>query len=76
VISGVVKEDATAAQLREIAVKQSVGKLTEPENLPEVVGDAGFRSLPITAQHAVTAGRLRQRIAGLTGRAVRALLRG
>ena len=46
------------ATVWEIAIKQSVGKLTEPENLPEIVVDAGFRHLPIAAEHAVVAGRL------------------
>lgn len=46
------------ATVWEIAIKQSVGKLTEPENLPEIVLHAGFRHLPITAEHAVVAGRL------------------
>jgi PIN domain nuclease of toxin-antitoxin system len=46
------------ATVWEIAIKQSIGKLTEPENLPEIVVAAGFRHLPITAEHAVVAGRL------------------
>jgi PIN domain nuclease of toxin-antitoxin system len=46
------------ATVWEIAIKQSIGKLTEPENLAEIVVDAGFRHLPITAEHAVVAGRL------------------
>ena len=46
------------ATVWEIAIKQSVGKLAEPENLPEIVADAGFRHLPITDEHAVVAGRL------------------
>ena len=48
----------SAATVWEIAIKQSVGKLTEPENLPEIVRDAGFRQLPITSEHAIVAGRL------------------
>jgi len=46
------------ATVWEITIKQSIGKLTGPDNLPEIVVDAGFRSLPITAEHAVIAGRL------------------
>ena len=34
------------ATVWEIAVKQSIGKLTDPENLPEIVVNAGFRPLP------------------------------
>jgi PIN domain nuclease of toxin-antitoxin system len=46
------------ATVWEITIKQSIGKLTEPENLPEIVIDAGFRHLPITTEHAMVAGRL------------------
>lgn len=46
------------ATIWEIAIKQSIGKLTDPHDLPEIVNDAGFRHLPITADHAVVAGRL------------------
>jgi PIN domain nuclease of toxin-antitoxin system len=46
------------ATVWEITIKQSIGKLTDPENLPEIVIDAGFRLLPITAEHPIVAGRL------------------
>ena len=46
------------ATVWEITVKQSAGTLAEPENLPEIVVDAAFRPLPITAEHVVAAGRL------------------
>lgn len=46
------------ATVWEIAIKQSIGKLTDPADLPEIVNNAGFRHLPITADHAVVAGRL------------------
>ena len=46
------------ATVWEVAIKQSIGKLPEPQNLPEVVIDAGFRHLPVTVEHAVAAGRL------------------
>ncbi len=46
------------ATVWEVAIKQSIGKLTEPADLPERVRDSGFRSLPITAAHAIAAGRL------------------
>lgn len=46
------------ATVWEVAIKQSLGKLTELEDLPEIVVNAGFRHLPITAEHAVVAGRL------------------
>jgi PIN domain nuclease of toxin-antitoxin system len=41
----------------EVTIKQALGKLT-PEDLPERVRDSGFRPLTITAEHAITAGRL------------------
>lgn len=46
------------ATVWEIAIKQSIGKLTDVHDLPEIVKGAGFRHLPITADHAVVAGRL------------------
>ena len=48
----------SAATVWEVAIKQSRGKITEPANLPEIIEDAGLRHLPITARHAVVAGRL------------------
>jgi PIN domain nuclease of toxin-antitoxin system len=48
----------SAASVWEVAIKQSIGKLAEPADLPEIVRDSGFRELPITAAHALAAGRL------------------
>jgi PIN domain nuclease of toxin-antitoxin system len=48
----------SAATLWEVAIKQSIGKLTEPVDLPERIRDCGFRALPITFEHAIAAGRL------------------
>ncbi|MEC4020632.1 type II toxin-antitoxin system VapC family toxin [Streptomyces sp. H27-D2] len=42
----------------EIAVEQSLGTLTGPEDLAERVRDSQFTPLPITAGHGVRAGRL------------------
>jgi PIN domain nuclease of toxin-antitoxin system len=42
----------------EVAIKQSIGKLTEPADLPERIRDSGFREQPITFAHAIAAGRL------------------
>ncbi|HEY2794272.1 MAG TPA: type II toxin-antitoxin system VapC family toxin [Micromonosporaceae bacterium] len=42
----------------EIAIKQALGKLAGPPDLAERVRDMGFRELPITHTHALTAGRL------------------
>jgi PIN domain nuclease of toxin-antitoxin system len=46
------------ATIWEIAIKQAIGKLKEPANLPERVRDCGFSELPIRSAHAITAGRL------------------
>jgi PIN domain nuclease of toxin-antitoxin system len=48
----------SAATIWEVAIKQAIGKLPEPAGLPERIRDSGFAELPITSQHAVTAGRL------------------
>lgn len=44
----------------EIAIKQSVGKLSGPADLAERARDSQFTPLPITAGHGVRAGRLPQ----------------
>ncbi|UAL30632.1 type II toxin-antitoxin system VapC family toxin [Nocardioides rotundus] len=41
----------SAASLWEIAIKQSVGKLTVPDDLPARVEAAGLRWLPLGADH-------------------------
>ncbi|GIF12559.1 type II toxin-antitoxin system VapC family toxin [Actinoplanes teichomyceticus] len=46
------------ATIWEVAVKQSIGKLDIPADLPERIRDSGFRHLHITAEHAIAAGRL------------------
>lgn len=46
------------ATIWEVAIKQAIGKLTSPADLPEKIRDAGFRELPIVAAHAITAARL------------------
>jgi len=48
----------SSATVWEVAIKQSIGKLTEPTDLPERIRDSGFRELPITSEHAIVAGRL------------------
>lgn len=44
--------------LWEITIKQAVGKLAGPPDLAERVQGMGFRELPVTHVHAITAGRL------------------
>lgn len=46
------------ATIWEVAVKQSIGKLDKPADLPERIRDSGFRHLNITAEHGMAAGRL------------------
>jgi PIN domain nuclease of toxin-antitoxin system len=42
----------------EVAIKQELGKLEQPTDLPERMRDSEFRELPIRMEHAVAAGRL------------------
>jgi PIN domain nuclease of toxin-antitoxin system len=42
----------------EVAIKQSLGKLIDPTDLPERIRNIGFTELPITSLHAIAAGRL------------------
>jgi len=46
------------ATVWEVAIKQAIGKLLEPANLPERIRDSGFRELHLTSEHAIAAGRL------------------
>ncbi len=46
------------ATIWELVIKQNVGKLKAPVDLAEQIRDGDFRELPITAKHAITAGRL------------------
>jgi PIN domain nuclease of toxin-antitoxin system len=48
----------SAATVWEVAIKQSLGKLVAPVDLPEKIRDSELRNLPITADHAIAAGRL------------------
>jgi PIN domain nuclease of toxin-antitoxin system len=48
----------SAATIWEIAIKQALGKITAPPDLPERVRDSGFRELPIGFNHAIAAGQL------------------
>lgn len=42
----------------EVAVKQALGTIAEPADLPERICASGFRELPVSCAHAVAAGRL------------------
>jgi PIN domain nuclease of toxin-antitoxin system len=42
----------SAATVWEIAIKRALGKLTAPDDLPDLIVDEGFSWLPITPSHA------------------------
>jgi PIN domain nuclease of toxin-antitoxin system len=48
----------SAATIWEVTIKQAIGKLVEPADLPERIRDSGFVELPITFEHAIAAGQL------------------
>jgi PIN domain nuclease of toxin-antitoxin system len=48
----------SAASAWEIEIKRALHKLDAPDDLLPAVTATGFASLPITAEHAVEAGRL------------------
>jgi PIN domain nuclease of toxin-antitoxin system len=48
----------SVATMWEVAIKQALGKLPGPANLPELIRDSGLTPLLITAEHAIGAGRL------------------
>lgn len=48
----------SAASVWEVAIKQAIGKLVAPTDLPAKVRDSGFRELRISFEHAIIAGNL------------------
>jgi PIN domain nuclease of toxin-antitoxin system len=48
----------SVATVWEIAIKKALGKLTSPDNLPEVLVACRFEVLSITISHALHAGAL------------------
>jgi PIN domain nuclease of toxin-antitoxin system len=48
----------SAVTIWEIAIKQALGKITGPTDLPERVRGSGFRELPVGFAHAIAAERL------------------
>lgn len=48
----------SVASTWELGIKQSIGKLSGPDDLLERVGSAGFTQLAINFSHAVAASRL------------------
>jgi PIN domain nuclease of toxin-antitoxin system len=48
----------SVATIWEVAIKQAIGKLPGPADLPEHIRDSGFVPLSISPAHAMAAGRL------------------
>lgn len=48
----------SAATVWEVAIKQQLGKITAPADLPERIRDSELPNLAITSDHAMAAGRL------------------
>ena len=48
----------SAVTIWEITIKQALGKIAAPADLPERVRDSGLRELAIGFSHAIAAGRL------------------
>jgi PIN domain nuclease of toxin-antitoxin system len=48
----------SAATVWEVAIKQQLGKISGPADLPERIRDTDLSNLPIKSNHAVAAGRL------------------
>ena len=48
----------SAATIWEVAIKQQLRKITAPSDLPERIRDSELANLPVTADHAIVAGRL------------------
>jgi PIN domain nuclease of toxin-antitoxin system len=48
----------SAVTVWEVSIKQAIGKLKEPADLPERIRQSGFRELAVTFDHAIAAGSL------------------
>lgn len=48
----------SAASAWEISIKKALGKLAAPDDLEQQVDEGGFKALPISIAHAITAGQL------------------
>lgn len=48
----------SSATVWEIAIKQAMGKISQPTDLLDLIRNAGFRELRITFEHVITADRL------------------
>ena len=57
-VSAAAEVYVSAASVYEIGIKRANGKLDAPEDLPNVVREAGFVELPIRSRHAAAAAAL------------------
>lgn len=48
----------SAATAWEIEIKRALGKLDAPDDLADALAAGGYRTLPVSLEHAVLAGRL------------------
>lgn len=48
----------SAAVIWEVAIKQALGKIAGPTDMPERIRDSELEQLPITGDHAIAAARL------------------
>jgi PIN domain nuclease of toxin-antitoxin system len=48
----------SAATVWEVAIKQQLGRITAPSDLPERIRDSELPNLAITSEHAIAASRL------------------
>jgi PIN domain nuclease of toxin-antitoxin system len=48
----------SSATVWEVAIKRSIGKIVEPDNLADEIARSGFRQLPVTVEHTISAGCL------------------
>lgn len=48
----------SAVTIWEVAIKQQLGKITAPSDLPERIRDSELSNLPIRSDHTIAAGRL------------------
>lgn len=51
-IEAAARVHVSAASLWEVAIKAGLGRLTVPDDLPEVVERSGLEALPVTSAHA------------------------
>jgi PIN domain nuclease of toxin-antitoxin system len=48
----------SSATVWEVSIKQAIGKISQPADLPDAIRNSGFLELRINFEHAIIAGRL------------------